>query len=147
LVLCPDAAQAAAMDGSPFLLEWTAARLDVSHDTAGRLLYAAKGREEAGHGELIVESSTFNCTSGSSRPTLSLPGEGAVYVWASVSSTLPETAARHCHASRRSVTAGATHSQISEARVTSQYSCQPQTTRGHRSSILMMTSSGLRCVM
>ncbi len=41
-----DAAQVAAMDGSRSMLEWTAARLDVTHDTARRLLRAARGLSE-----------------------------------------------------------------------------------------------------
>ncbi|HSF86736.1 MAG TPA: HNH endonuclease signature motif containing protein [Acidimicrobiia bacterium] len=41
-----DVAQVAAMDGARSMLEWTAARLDVTQDTAGRLVRAAKGLAE-----------------------------------------------------------------------------------------------------
>ena len=45
-----DAAQVSAMDGSRSMVDWTAARLDVTHDTARRLLRAAGGLAE--HPEL-----------------------------------------------------------------------------------------------
>lgn len=41
-----DVAQVTAMDGARSMLEWTAARLDVTHDTARRLVRAAKGLAE-----------------------------------------------------------------------------------------------------
>jgi hypothetical protein len=41
-----DAAQVATMDGCRSMLEWTASRLDVTHDTARRLMRAAKDLAE-----------------------------------------------------------------------------------------------------
>lgn len=45
-----DAAQVAALDGSRSLVEWTAARMDVTSETAGALVYGS--RVAAEHGEL-----------------------------------------------------------------------------------------------
>jgi hypothetical protein len=41
-----DAAQVATVDGCRSMPEWTASRLDVTHDTARRLMRAAKGLAE-----------------------------------------------------------------------------------------------------
>ena len=41
-VFCIEAASNAAMDGARSMVEWTAARLDVTHSTARRLLQARR---------------------------------------------------------------------------------------------------------
>ena len=70
-----DVAQVAAMDGCRSMLEWAAARLDVTHDTARRLVWAAKGFAEWGDVRVAAEAGEVSFDR--AEATLALHASGA----------------------------------------------------------------------